>query len=262
MDAALAVEQSSLQMENTYIPELPNGTEHGKFLCLDLGGTNFRVILLDIVKGKITSEIVKRYHIPDETRLGFGVPLFDHLAGCVDDFVDENNIRDEDLSMGFTFSFPMTQHSLSSADLLVWTKSFNIPSMVGKDVVKILQEALQRRGLDNIEVLAILNDTTGTLVQGASMDKRAKIGIILGTGSNAAYLERADRVKHWEGARHGEKNVIIGKGHAIDFWVGSDWVFSFSDMEWGAFGDNGTLDFIRTKFDVEVDNASLHQSFT
>lgn len=243
MDSALADKESSLQMENTYIPELPNGSEEGKFLGLDLGGTNFRVILLEIVKGQTVSEIVKRYHIPDETRLGFGVPLFDHLAGCVDDFVNENNIRHENLYMGFTFSFPMTQHSLASADLHVWTKSFKIPSLVGQDVVKILQEALQKRGLDNIEVLCILNDTTGTLVQGASLDHRAKIGIILGTGSNAAYLERADRVKHWEGDRHGEKNVII-------------------DMEWGAFGDNGTLDFIRTKFDVEVDNASLHQSFT
>lgn len=211
MNAALSEQPSSLQMENTYIPELPNGSEEGKFLALDLGGTNFRVILLEIVKGKITSEIVKRYHIPDETRLGFGVPLFDHLAGCVDDFVNENNIRDENLSMGFTFSFPMTQHSLASADLLVWTKSFNIPSMVRQDVVKILQDSLERRGLSNIEVLCILNDTTGTLVQGASMDKRAKIGVILGTGSNAAYLERADRVKHWEGDRHGENNVIIGE---------------------------------------------------
>lgn len=243
MDAALSEGQSSLQMENTYIPELPNGREEGKFLALDLGGTNFRVIMVEIVKGQIVSEIVKRYHIPDESRLGFGVPLFDHLAECCEDFVTENGLRDDNLPMGFTFSFPMTQHSLTSADLLVWTKSFNIPSMVGQDVVKILQEALVRRGLDNIEVLCILNDTTGTLVQGASMDKRAKIGIILGTGSNAAYLERADRVKHWEGGRHGAKNVIV-------------------DMEWGAFGDNGTLDFIRTKFDVEVDNASLHQSFT
>lgn len=29
-------------MENTYIPELPNGKEEGQYLALDLGGTNFR----------------------------------------------------------------------------------------------------------------------------------------------------------------------------------------------------------------------------
>lgn len=35
-------------MENTYIPELPDGTESGKYLALDLGGTNFRVLLLEV----------------------------------------------------------------------------------------------------------------------------------------------------------------------------------------------------------------------
>jgi len=243
MDLALSEKKSSLQMENTYIPELPNGTENGRFLALDLGGTNFRVILLEIEAGQITSEIVKRYHIPDDTRVGIGIGLFDHLAACVDDFVHENGIENEQLAMGFTFSFPMSQHSLRSAVLKCWTKSFKIESLVGQDVVEMLQESLKKRGLDNIDVLCILNDTTGTLVQGAALDKRAKIGIILGTGANAAYLERAEKVKHWETDRHGEKNVII-------------------DIEWGAFGDNGTLDFIRTKFDIEVNTATLHPSFT
>lgn len=198
-------------MENTYIPELPNGTETGRFLALDLGGTNFRIILLDFIEGKSTSEIVKRYHIPDETRLGIGLDLFDHLAACVEDFVEENKIsQTETIPMGFTFSFPMKQHNLRSGELVQWTKSFKIEYVVGKDVVQILQEAMKKRGIHNIEVLAILNDTTGTLVQGAALDKRAKIGIILGTGANAAYLERADRVKHWEGDRHGEENVILG----------------------------------------------------
>ena len=29
------------------------------------------------------------------------------------------------------------------------------------------------------------------------------------------------------------------------------------DIEWGAFGDNGVLDFIKTEFDRAVDNTSL-----
>lgn len=218
-------------------------TESGRFLALDLGGTNFRVILMEVAGGKIVTEIVEKYDIPEETRLGLGGCLFDFLAECVEKFVTKRGIENEPFPMGFTFSFPMLQHSLNSGCLKCWTKSFNIQSVVGKDVVAILQGALDKRGFGHIKVLCILNDTTGTLVQGASMDKRAKIGIILGTGSNCAFLERADRVAHWEGERHGEKNVII-------------------DIEWGAFGDNGTLDFIRTRFDREVDNASLHKTFT
>lgn len=71
------------------------------------------------------------------------------------------------------------------------------------------------------------------------MDKRTRIGIVFGTGSNAAYVEQADRVKHWEGrGRCGAKQVCI-------------------DIEWGAFGDKGSLDFLRTKFDDLLDQTSL-----
>ncbi len=52
------LKSSSLLMENTYVPELINGSENGKFLALDLGGTNFRVMLLVIENGKITKEKV------------------------------------------------------------------------------------------------------------------------------------------------------------------------------------------------------------
>jgi hypothetical protein len=49
--------------------------------------------------------------------------------------------------------------------------------------------------------------SSGTLIQGAVLDRRTAVGLILGTGSNACYMERADRVQHWEGQRHGEKQV-------------------------------------------------------
>jgi len=42
-------------------------------------------------------------------------------------------------------------------------------------------------------------DYSGTLVQGAFMDRKCGIGLILGTGSNACYIEKADRIKKWEG---------------------------------------------------------------
>ena len=47
----------------------------------------------------------------------------------------------------------------------------------------------------------------GTLMQGAALDPHACIGLIIGTGCNACYLEKADKVYHWESERHGEKEV-------------------------------------------------------
>lgn len=165
MSSALDEKTSSLQMENTYIPELPNGTENGTYLALDLGGTNFRIILLELADGEFLKEEFKFYHISDEARLGCGISLFGYLAECVKDFMTSNNMPvDMKIPMGFTFSFPMKQHSLHSAELVTWTKSFNCPSVVGCDVVQLLQSSLQKHGMRNIEVLCILNDTTGTLV--------------------------------------------------------------------------------------------------
>ena len=44
--------ESSVKCFPTYVDELPTGKEHGKFLALDLGGTNFRVVLIDIAENK------------------------------------------------------------------------------------------------------------------------------------------------------------------------------------------------------------------
>lgn len=131
---------------------------------MDLGGTNFRAILLHLHEGNVIREEVKRYHIADELRTGSGEQLFDFLAECLVDFVSEQNLEDVPLPLGFTFSFPMAQHSLDSGCLVTWTKTFNCPDVVGKDVVKLLQQSLEKYGHNHIEVIAILNDTTGTLV--------------------------------------------------------------------------------------------------
>ena len=58
-------------MENTFIPELLDGSESGQFLALDLGGTNFRIILLSLEGGKIIEdqEILDYYNVEEKLRL-------------------------------------------------------------------------------------------------------------------------------------------------------------------------------------------------
>ncbi|XP_076673597.1 hexokinase-2 isoform X1 [Andrena cerasifolii] len=248
MNKGIHQQPSSLQMENTYVPELLDGTgyydKEGLYLALDLGGTNFRVLLLELAHGKPVREEVKKYHISSELRVGSAIRLFDYLAECVSDFVIAQGLQDVELPLGFTFSFPMIQHSLDIGILVTWTKTFNCPDAVNQDAVRLLREAFDRRGDTKVKVVAVLNDTTGTLIQGSTLDSNTAIGLILGTGSNACYLERADRVEHWETERHGEREVII-------------------DIEWGAFGDNGVLDFIKTDYDRENDaNSLIVNSFT
>ncbi|KAL4712556.1 hypothetical protein ACJJTC_007572 [Scirpophaga incertulas] len=237
VEAGLRQEPSSLLMENTYVPELPDGTEEGLFLALDLGGTNFRVLLLELHNGVLVREDVKQYHISDELRLAPAEDLFNYLADCVLDFVTSEGMEKEELSLGFTFSFPMKMHSISSGELTTWTKSFKCGGMEGVDVAALLQRCLHERNL-RVTVRVLLNDTTGTLVAGAHTNHDVGIGMILGTGSNGCYMERAERVQHWEAEHSRVRDVCV-------------------NVEWGAFGDNGCIDFVRTDIDREVDARSL-----
>lgn len=66
--------------------------------------------------------------------------------------------------------------------------------VVGSDAVKLLNESLSKRDEVKIKVVAILNDTTGTLVKGAYDNPKTVIGLILGTGCNGAYLEKTDNI--------------------------------------------------------------------
>ena len=79
--------------------------------------------------------------------------LFDHIAECLATFVKEHNVSTEKLPLGFTFSFPLKQEGLTKARLVTWTKGFNCDGVVGEDVVRLLQEAILRRGVSHLESL-------------------------------------------------------------------------------------------------------------
>lgn len=221
----------------TYVQDLPNGKEKGKFLALDLGGTNFRVLIIHLGEKHFDMQS-KIYAIPESIMLGSGTDLFDHIAECLANFMKEHDVASERLPLGFTFSFPLRQEALTTGLLERWTKGFNCSGVVGEDVVRLLKEALKRRNDVQIDVCAILNDTTGTLMSCAWKNHNCRIGLIVGTGSNACYVERTENVDLFNGTKS-KPYVII-------------------NTEWGAFGDDGSLEFIRTVYDREIDENSIN----
>lgn len=60
--------------------------------------------------------------------------------------------------------------------------------------------------------------------------------LFLGTGSNACYMEEMRNIEMIDGD---EGRMCV-------------------NMEWGAFGDNGCLDDMRTEYDRAVDDLSLN----
>lgn len=64
--------------------------------------------------------------------------------------------------------------------------------------------------------------------------------ITIGTGSNACYVETTENCEMADESASGKKEMLV-------------------NTEWGAFGDDGTTDFIRTDYDREIDEFSINK---
>ncbi|KAJ8540916.1 hypothetical protein K7X08_001732 [Anisodus acutangulus] len=201
MRAGLAVNGSSdLKMILSYVDTLPTGNEKCLFYALDLGGTNFRVLRVQL-GGKeervITTEC-EQVSIPQELMFATSEELFDFIASALRKFAQKEGGKFElpqgrTREIGFMFSFPVKQTSIKSGILIKWTKGFAVSGTAGKDVVACLNEAMERQGM-YMQVSALVNDTVGTLAGARYWDDNVMVAVILGTGTNACYVERADAI--------------------------------------------------------------------
>lgn len=228
---------AKVKMLPSFVQALADGSEKGTFLALDLGGTNFRVLLVKLEHGEKPEMDSQIYKMPEEVITGPGDKLFDHIAKCMAEFLTRLNMQHVKLPVGFTFSFPCEQDRIDTARLISWTKGFSADGVEGKDVVSMLRNAIDRRGDIKVAIIAVVNDTVGTLMSCAYDIRDCKAGLIVGTGSNCCYMEKM-------------KNVELLPGDEGDMCI---------NMEWGAFGDDGALEDIRNDFDREVDRTSLNK---
>ncbi|KAI7727143.1 hypothetical protein M8C21_020168 [Ambrosia artemisiifolia] len=242
MHAGLASEGGSkLKMLITYVDNLPTRDEQGVYYALDLGGTNFRVLRVQLAgKSGIEYKEFAEVSIPPELMVGAPEALFDYIAAELAKFIASENekfrlLPGRQRELGFTFSFPVLQLSIDSGTLIRWTKGFSIGEMVGKDVVAELRKAMDRQGVD-MRVSALVNDTVGTLAGGRYDNKDVAVAVILGTGSNAAYVERAQAIPKWHGPHPKSGEMVI-------------------NMEWGNFKSSHLP---LTEYDNTMDAESLN----
>ena len=123
MQKGLSGYDSSLKMIPSFV-DRPKGKEKGKFIALDLGGTNFRVLAVKL-DGKGNSEIlaVSKFAIKKKDMQGNAVQLFDFIAACIEEFIIENKLDvSQTYDLAFTFSFPVEQTNIAAGKLIVWTK--------------------------------------------------------------------------------------------------------------------------------------------
>ncbi|SCU86315.1 LAMI_0D01486g1_1 [Lachancea mirantina] len=241
LDKGLSKKGGNIPMIPGWVMTYPTGKETGDYLAIDLGGTNLRVVAVKLGGNRDFDTTQSKYKLPDHIRTSSSEELWSFIADCLKTFVDEefpNGVKGK-LPLGFTFSYPCSQDKINEGYLQRWTKGFDIDGVEGKNVVPMLQEQLAKRQIP-IEVVALINDTVGTLVASLYTDSETKMGCIFGTGVNGAYYDVVSGVEKLEGRLPSD--------------ITSDLPMAIN-CEYGSF-DNEHMVLPRTKYDLLVDEQS------
>lgn len=128
--------------------ETPTSDERGSYLTLDMGGSHIRVCEV-VLEGKGQAHVsARKFDLPDGLKSGSAEELWDHMAGCVAEFVEQEQSKrkkEDKQLLSFTFSFPVTQSAINSGVLQRWTKGFDVSGVEGHDVVEQFEGALKRK---------------------------------------------------------------------------------------------------------------------
>ncbi|KAL1994578.1 hypothetical protein VTN49DRAFT_2048 [Thermomyces lanuginosus] len=186
------LQTSSVCMLPSFTSCLPSGNERGTFLALDVGGSNFRVALIELLGREGGMKIVKAksYTIDEEIKALEGTSFFDWMAAKIDDTLasmGEKYGRGEiELAMGLSWSFPVEQTSVRSGRVIHMGKGFRASEgTVGQDLSELILASCRKRGL-NVRLEAIVNDGSATLLTRAYVNPYTRMSLILGTGTNIA----------------------------------------------------------------------------
>ncbi len=204
MSKGLAGAKSSLKMIPAYV-DAPSGSEQGRFMAIDLGGTNLRILEIELKgRGRIKKLKEKKFVIDKKYTFASADDFFGFIAAKIKGF-----IQNQAVEAGFTFSFPVKQTAPAAGILIRWNKDFAVQGAVGKDVVDLLSRQLSRRGLYNMKITALVNDTVGTLVCRGYSDSHCDIGLIIGTGTNACFRQDLAKILKWKGPKSANEKMIV-----------------------------------------------------
>ncbi|KAL2793487.1 hypothetical protein BJX66DRAFT_224955 [Aspergillus keveii] len=249
LEDGLTRHDAEIPMNITWVPSFPTGRETGRYLAIDMGGTNLRICSVELTSERGGYSITQdKYILPARLKRGTGDELWELVADKLLDFLRKHDLlppakgeeEEGKLPLAFTFSYPVTQNHIRHGVLQRWTKGFDIRGVEGEDVVAQLDAVLQRRHIP-VRIVALVNDTVGTLIASAYKNPDIRVGSIFGTGCNAAYMERCSRIPK-----------IASSGSQAQF--DEDSLIAIN-CEYGAF-DNNRRVLPRTTFDEDIDASS------
>ncbi|KAM0492589.1 hypothetical protein ACHAP8_009766 [Fusarium lateritium] len=238
LEKGLSITGGNIPMNPTWVMNYPDGNETGKYLVLDMGGTNLRVYSIQLTSEKGGFEVKQESHkLPEDLKTATADELWDFVAGCLESFLQSADFDlTTEIDLSFIFSFPTTQRTIDEGILQRWTKGFNISNTEGVDAAESLRRAVKKKNLP-LKVCVVTNDTTATMMASAYLNSETEIGCVFGTGCNGAYFERVLAIP-----KLANDNLNAESFMAIN-------------CEWGAF-DNEHAVLPLTSYDIAIDNDS------
>ncbi|KAJ5246398.1 hypothetical protein N7468_001381 [Penicillium chermesinum] len=146
---------SDQQFLPTPVTQLPTGQETGRYLAIDVGGSNLRVAFIELLgdldpetrsgdAGERSQETIRKaqhqrvkrtlervWPIQEHLKMDKAEDLFAWIGDCIAEVVADSLSSDAakrdapaELDMGITFSFPIMQESLAEATLMPMGKGF------------------------------------------------------------------------------------------------------------------------------------------
>ncbi|XP_030246767.1 hexokinase type 1-like [Drosophila navojoa] len=228
--------RSSIPSWLSYVQQLPSGDERGRFLALEMWPSNCRIMLVKFSSENDIYMSSKCVIIPHTIAASRGTILFNFLAQNIALFVKAKKVEKDNLPMGIAFAFDLNQLSLDVGILIRWTQGYGAQSAIGKNVVQLLRNALDEFKDIKINLNSIVNISTGSLMALAWSCPDCRIGLMVGLVTNAAYVEHVDACERFEEDTKRPLMIV--------------------NTDWGNFGSNGHLDFVRTEFDKIIDEQS------
>ncbi len=169
-------------------------------IVIDAGGTNFRSCLVTFDESGATEiSHLKKCSMPGIERELSKKEFFEAIAKNLD------HLKNQSSRIGFCFSYAMNIMPDGDGQVIAFSKEIKAKEVVGSLVGQCLSDALVERGWTRPERIVLLNDTTAALQAGAAsaapgVKYSSYVGLILGTGMNAAYIESGKIAKIAESA--------------------------------------------------------------
>ncbi|MDR3137958.1 MAG: hexokinase [Tannerellaceae bacterium] len=205
VEKGLKEENTEVQCIPTYINPKTSGIK-GKSLVLDLGGTNYRVATVDFNDGspKIHPQNGWKTDLSVMKTKGF---TQEQLFKAQGDPINETK-RDEEMPIGYCFSYPAESLLNGDAKLLRWTKGVDIKEMIGKPVGNPFMDYLNAGNEKKFTGIKVINDTIASLFAGLTdTSYDAYIGLIVGTGTNMATFIHSDKITKLN-SDYGHKGLV------------------------------------------------------